>query len=338
MSKFTEALQKIQDKRQEADDSPKRSRGKVPTFQLPNEITEKRPSWDAGIKVMKNTKPDQRLVTYHFPESIISEQYRMTRTSLINRIQKDATQVILVSSSIHSEGKSVTATNLAMCLSEDPNVKVALIDADLRRGKIAEYFGFGRKLRGLSNLLTESLNPKEVFVKNSRANLAVMPRGDIMKSPAALVSSDNFKMLIAELRAHFDYVIIDAPPIMSVSDPGIMAKYVDGVVFIIQVGRTPKTVISHANQLFKQSGAKVLGYILTNVEMHSGDYRYYQSYYDHYTAGMKTGMKHQTKMHFKKAGWGFEGMENKLNSWWTKKVLKEKQAAEVESEEQLNAK
>lgn len=320
MSKFSIAMRKI-----DGENAAKiKEAGKVPALHVPSESESVKTTWDTGIKQDKNAVPDPCIVTSRFPNSIVTEQYRMLRTSLKNQFLKQGVQVLMVSSSINGEGKSVTATNLALALSEEENVKVALVDADLRRGRIHEYLGFKKPGKGLSNLLEEGLNPKECFLKNGRANFCVMPRGDIPKNPSNLIGSDRFRMFIAELRTHFDYIIVDAPPIMSVADPGIMAREVDGVVFVIQIGRTPKSMIAHSNLLFKQSGANMLGYILTNVEYQTSEYRYYSKYYESYENSDNKGMKNQAKFHFKMAGFSFDQAEKKFNSWWQRKTQKAK--------------
>jgi len=323
MSKFSEALNKIQEQREGEGDVEKLKKT-ASAYANAEEMPGRQPSWDVGIQHVKNNKPDLSIVTYHFPNSLISEQYRMLRTSLKNKIQADGVQVIMVSSSVHSEGKSVTSANLALALAEEEGVRVALIDGDLRRGKMHHYFGLGEGVRGLSNILTEDINPKLAIYRNSKTNFVVIPRGEVPKQPSGLISSQKFRLLIAELRTHYHYIIIDAPPIMSVADPGIMARDTDGVLFIIQVGRTPKSMIAHASQLFKQTGAKVLGYVLTNVEYQSADYKYYRDYYQHYENADKKGIKHHTKLQMKKAGYGIENAESKFNKWWSHKVLKGK--------------
>lgn len=317
MSKFSVALKKIEKENARKEKAAK----KVPSLHVPAESETIQTSWDSGIRQDKNAKPEVSIVTSRFPHSIVTEQYRMLRTSLKNQFAKQKVQVVMVSSSINGEGKSVTATNLAMSLAEEDNVKVALIDADLRRGRIHEYLGFKRPEKGLSNLLAENLNPKEIFLKNSKSNLCIMPRGDIPKNPSHLIASDKFRILVAELRTYFDYIVIDAPPIMSVADPGIMAREVDGVLFVIQIGRTPKSMIAHSNVLFKQAGANMLGYILTNVEYQTSEYRYYSKYYEAYEDSDKKGIKDKAKFHFKRAGFGFDHVEKKFNSWWQRKVL-----------------
>ncbi len=112
-------------------------------------------------------------------------------------------------------------------------------------------------------------------------------------------------------------------PIMSVADAGILARETDGVLFVIQVGRTPKSVIAHAHQLFKQSGARIFGYVLTNVEFQSADYRY-NNYYTYGEEETQVGLKEKTQYHLKEAGWNFKNLEERFNHWWARNVLKKK--------------
>jgi capsular exopolysaccharide synthesis family protein len=187
---------------------------------------------------------------------------------------------------------------------------------------VAEYFGFGRDRNGLTELLSQEISPRQVMLRGALKNLFVIPRGAVAKKPSDLVSSNKFHLLITELRAHFDYVIIDAPPIMSVADAGILGRESDGVLFVIQVGRTPKSVIAHSHVLLKQSNAKMMGYVLTNVEFQSADYRYYSNYYYGDEPDRKTGLRDKTRVHLKKAGWGLKNVEEKFNGWWDRSVLK----------------
>lgn len=319
MSKFTKALEKIQEEK-EAKFPPLE---KTPGLKLPpaGDRPDSVSYWERGIATLKNSAPDNRVVTMRFPDSIVSEQYRMLRTALQAQLAKEGAKVILISSSIHSEGKTLTAANLAVSLAENADCQVALVDADLRRGKVADYLGLGKR-PGLSNFLSDGLTPKQVMVRNSLKNLLIIPRGEIAKKPSELVSSQKFHLLLTELRTRFDYILIDAPPIMSVADAGILAREADGILFIVQVGRTPKSVIAHAHQLFKQAGGRILGYVLTNVEYQSPEYRYYKYYYS--KEEDPTSFKNKTQYRLKNAGWSFKNLEEKFNRWWEKRVLQKR--------------
>ena len=327
MSKFTKALEKIQQDKQKKEELKEQrvSKVKVKSVEIQTAREDQNIRWDRGITEVRNTKPDTRIVTYHFPNCLLAEQYRMLRTNLKNQLTEREAKVILVSSAIHGEGKTVTATNLALVLAEMENTKVALVDADIRRGKVGEYLGFGDQLPGLSNFLSDGLSVKQAMVRNSIDNLTVVPRGEIMNNPSELVSSQKFRLLIAELRGHFDYIIVDSPPIMSVADAGILGRETDGLLMVIQSGRTPKSVISHAHLLFQQAGVKLLGYVMTNVEFQSTDYRYYYHYYSDYDQNSlddRTTWKGRLSFFLKKVGFDVERRERQFNEWWEKKVLK----------------
>ena len=327
MSKFSKALEKIQ---QDRDKQNIAAEKKSPNFEIPEGAEESQASWDRGIPVAKNAKPDTRIVTYHYPTSVLTEQYRMLSHNLKTQLDREGAKVILVSSSVHSEGKTITATNLALALTEMGNSKVALVDADLRRGKVGEYLGLKKDLPGLSNFLSNGLQIKQAMVRNSVENLVIIPCGEITNNPSGLLGSQKFKALIADLRTRFDYVIVDSPPIMAVADAGILGRDTDGLLMVIQSGRTPKSVIAHANILFKQAGIKMLGYVLTNVEFQSADYRYYYYSYDqdpeekvNKTFFEKVGdLGNKTAGQFKKFGPVLEKKEQQLNQWWENRFTK----------------
>lgn len=265
----------------------------------------------------------------------------MLSHNLKTQLDKDGTKVILVSSAVHSEGKTITATNLALALTEMGNAKVALVDADLRRGKVGEYLGLKKGLPGLSNFLSNGLAIKQAMVRNSVENLVIIPCGELNSNPAGLLGSQKFRTLIAELRSRFDYVIVDSPPIMAVADAGILGRDTDGLLMVIQSGRTPKSVIAHANILFKQAGIKMLGYVLTNVEFQSADYRYYYYSYDRDSEEEtnKTFMDRindlKTKAigQFKKIGPILEQKEQDFNHWWEQRFSKKEKDIDQDKQE-----
>lgn len=324
MSKFTKALEKIQELKH---DDAERSKRPATSFSIAAESEPpRRESWMQGVTEIKNTVPEHSIVTHHFSNSLISEQYRMLRVNLRTNLDKDKAQVVLVSSAIHGEGKTVTSANLAFALTENDDVKVCVVDADLRCGKLADYLGLGGKRLGLSEYLKDEngLSLRKVMYRNSRENLAIIPRGEHMNNPSGAIGTNKFRILIAELRNHFDYIIIDSPPIMAVADAGMLARDADGVLMVIQLGRTPKSIVGHSSMLFKQSGAKVLGYVLTNVEFHSSEYRYDYGYTYGYDETVPEGKGERIRKRLKLTEEHLEGLENKFTDWWQKKILKRK--------------
>jgi len=180
----------------------------------------------------------------------------------------DALKKATDTSAIHNEGKTITSINLAIAMAQDLNNKrILLVDADLRRGRIAQFLGIKSDL-GLSDLLSDGNTKEKAFLNIGIENLTVLPCGKTPKNPAELLGSMKFRNLLGFLKEKYDYVIIDAPPIVPVTDAGLIGPQTDGVIMVVQSGRTQKGVVKHAVGLLKQVQAKLLGYILTNVQYH----------------------------------------------------------------------
>lgn len=323
MSKFTKALEKIQQEKPVYAEDPKST---ASSYAIAEASEDKGERWFRGVPQSKSAIPEYHIVTHHFSNSLAAEQYRMLRVNLKTHLDKEQSKVILISSAIHGEGKSVTAVNLAMTLAENGDARVALVDADLRRGRVADYLGLGHDRQGLSDLLanTNGLTAKKVMVRSAMDNMVIIPRGTHTDNASNLISTTKFRIFIEELRSHFDYIIVDSPPMMSVADAGILGREADGVLMVIQLGRTPKSIVAHSSLLFKQADVKLLGYVLTNVQFHSADYRYDYGY--RYATGYGEGMEdvNAPPNRLKQVEFALRDWEAKLNDWWDKNVLKKK--------------
>lgn len=259
MGKITDALRKATEER----------------LERLEKITRIKETQQLVIKKIGNSKVDASIVAYFDPKAVITEQYKILRTNILsmNKGNKPP-KVFVITSSIHSEGKTVTALNLAICMAQAVRKpKVLLVDADLRRGRIARYLGVNQK-SGLSEVLKEEANLEDVLFYLDHENLAFMSCGRVPENPAELLSSDNMHRFLNQVRDRFDYVLIDTPPIIPVTDSGIVGAQVDGVVMIIQAGRTQRGIIKRAEELLEQAHSKVLGHVLTNIEYHLPEYIY----------------------------------------------------------------
>ena len=226
------------------------------------------------IKKMGDSKVDPRIVTYFDPKALITEQYKIFRTNVLSLNKGNSSKVIMLTSSIHSEGKTVTSLNLAMAIAQSTQKpKVLLIDADLRRGRLAKYLGVNQKV-GLSNVLSGKADFGEALFKIDIENLTFMASGPVPENPAELLDSANMKQLLSEAKTQFDHVLIDTSPVISVTDASILSSQVDGVIMVIQAGRTQRGVVKRALELLQQTHAKILGHILTNIEYHLPEYIY----------------------------------------------------------------
>jgi len=150
---------------------------------------------------------------------------------------------------------------------------VLVIDADMRKGKIAKYLGVKQET-GLSEFLQGKAQLNDCLFNIDIDNMAFMSAGSVPSHPAELLQSEAMKDLIAQMRKRFDFVLIDTPPIISVTDSGIVGNMVDGVLMVVQAGRTQKGVIKRAEELLYQSHCKVLGNVMSNIEYHLPEYIY----------------------------------------------------------------
>jgi len=221
-----------------------------------------------------DSKIDPRIVSFYDPKSTVAEQYKTLRTNLLAINSKTPIKAITVTSSIHREGKSITTINLAISMAQDLNKKqILLVDADMRRASISKYLGVKSEL-GLADLISNGANADEALLNIGIENLTILPAGKPPHNPAELLGSVKMRNLISLLKSKYDYVIFDSPPIISVTDAGLLGAETDGVIMVIQSGRTQKGIVEHAENLLKQAQAKMLGYILTNIQYHIPAYIY----------------------------------------------------------------
>lgn len=217
---------------------------------------------------------DPRIVTFYDSSSPVTEQYRTLRTNIQSLSANKPIKTIAITSSIHGEGKTITAINLAISMAHDLNKKsILLVDADLRRARISKYLGIASQA-GLADLISDGTNVDDALLNIGIDNLTLLPAGKVPHNPAELLGSIKLKNILNFLKSKYDYIIIDTPPIISVTDAGVLGAQTDGVIMVIQANRTQKGIVRHAEALIKQAQAKILGYILTNIQYHIPAYIY----------------------------------------------------------------
>jgi capsular exopolysaccharide synthesis family protein len=258
MGKLTDALRKATDER----------------VQRVDRINRIRQHEKLVIKKMGDSKVDPRIITYFDPKALITEQYKILRTNFLSINQGKPIKVLVITSSLHSEGKTITSLNLAMTLAQSTQKpKVLLIDADMRRGKVHKYLGLPQR-EGLCEVLRGKIDVSQGLFNIDIENLAFLSGGYVPENPAELLSSDKMKALLNQMRLQFDHIIIDTPPVIAVTDSGIVGAFSDGVLMVIQAGRTQRGIVKRATELLYQTHAKVLGHVLTNIEYHLPEYIY----------------------------------------------------------------
>lgn len=226
------------------------------------------------IRKIGDSKVDQRIITYFDPKALITEQYKILRTNVLSLSKRKPLKVIVITSSLHSEGKTLTALNLAMTLAQSTQKpKVLVIDADLRRSRVAKYLGVNPKA-GLTEILMEKVEMSDVLFNIDVENLTFIAAGSVPSNPVELLSSDRMNRLLTVMKTKFDHIIIDTPPVISVTDAGIIGAQADGVIMVIQAGRTQRGIVKRATELLHQAHSKILGHVLTNIEYHLPEYIY----------------------------------------------------------------
>jgi capsular exopolysaccharide synthesis family protein len=218
------------------------------------------------------------------PKSEIAESYRNIRTSILLSSIDQAPQVILFTSPLSGDGKSTTAYNLATAFGVQ-NKRVLLLDADMRRPTIGQKSNCNGK-KGLSDLLANDLPLDEVVQQHpGLPSLYVLTSGTIPPMPAELLASERFARLIEMLREQFDYILIDAPPVLLVSDPLLLAMSVDGIVLVVRAGVTTKPVMKRLRTALQKPNVKALGYVLNGLRDESEGYGYGYGYGDNTKRG-----------------------------------------------------
>jgi capsular exopolysaccharide synthesis family protein len=229
--------------------------------------------------VPRTFSDDPHLVMMGRPDSPLAERYRRIRLSL-----EQATfdfpiqpQVIVITSAIPGEGKTTTATNLALAYAEDRKHRTLLVGADLRGPAVSRYLSPGPAL-GLSELLAGKAHLDQSLIEMSDSRLWVLPEGAPGATPLGIVHSEHLGNLIEALRRRFDRIVIDTPPTVPFTDAAILARHADAALLVVRARSTTKTLIRRAWE--SMSGTNILGVVLNDVEFSVVD-RYYNKYDDY---------------------------------------------------------
>jgi capsular exopolysaccharide synthesis family protein len=223
-----------------------------------------------------------RLVALDQLSSVV-EAYRMLRTSVLLSAAGNPPKTILFTSGQPGEGKTTTAINTAISLAQLGS-SVLLIDADLRRPTVHRVFKMNQPT-GLSTYLSRQVEVDSLIQKLWTPHLSVLPCGPIPPNPAELISSERMKELLRALSEKFDHILIDSPPLINVTDPVILSTMVDGVILVIQAGRSTRDVLRRARQELGSVGAKIFGVVLNNLDIKREGYDSYLATYGNYGYG-----------------------------------------------------
>ena len=217
------------------------------------------------------------------PKSQFAEALRSLRTSLLLSTTGKPPKYILFTSSTPSEGKTTISTNTA-CILAQGGTKVLLIDADLRRPNVHPKFGLSSRI-GLSTLLTGGSTFEETIQQIPEVpSLDIIASGPVPPFPSELLSSEAMQTMLTGAAGRYEYIIIDSPPVLSVTDGVILARNADAVVLVVRFGKSNKNIIRRACDLLIRAGAPMTGIVLNAVDISSPEYQGYYGQSEYYLA------------------------------------------------------
>jgi len=230
---------------------------------------------------------DKNMVTLLQPQSFEAEQFKILRTNLLFPSSGRSPRTIMVTSSMPNEGKSLISANLAISIAQSIQEHVLLIDCDIRRPCIHTQFGFG-DVPGLSDHLSRGIPVSSLLLKTKVHKLSILPGGNPSYNPSELISSQKMSRLLQEVKYRYSdrFIVIDSPPPKITSESSALSRQVDGVLLVIEFGRTSREMVSDlVNTIGKE---KIIGIVLNKLDMRFssyyglGKYKTYSKYYQEY--------------------------------------------------------
>jgi capsular exopolysaccharide synthesis family protein len=213
---------------------------------------------------------DKRVVSLTAPASSAAEQYRTLYYRLERLREMRPMKVVAFTSALPGEGKTLTAVNLALTSARaNPDRRILLVDADLRRSQVGDYLGIRGK-PGLTELLSGECEVREAVRRFNSSRLAVIPAGGEPEEPTHVLAGGRMKQLLARLRESFDEVYLDLPPSLPFADASILGVQADGVVMVIRANNTSSRQVSQAIESL--SGAPVIGCVLNDAVLETAPY------------------------------------------------------------------
>jgi capsular exopolysaccharide synthesis family protein len=218
------------------------------------------------------------LVTLHHQKSPATEAFRTIRTNLQFMSPDKKLEVMMVTGSEAGIGKSTISSNLALTFSMTGE-NVFLIDTDMRKPRLHKIFGIPN-FQGLSSYLSgEKDNLEELIIKHEETGTLLLPSGPIPPNPSEMLNSNKMEKLLKECRKKAEITIIDAPPLLPVTDAVLLSNKVDGVILVAETNKTKKEVFIKGKERLEQVNANILGTVLNKYPVNNSSYNTYENYY-----------------------------------------------------------
>jgi capsular exopolysaccharide synthesis family protein len=223
---------------------------------------------------LDDTRLHTRLVLFTDPQSTGCEQYRTLRTQVFHAAERHLTQVILVTSAVAGEGKTSTILNLAWAIAQSKEKRVLVIDGDLRRPSVSSYLGLDFEL-GFGEVINEVSDALPSIVRVAESSLYILSSSREAAQPAESLSKERVGETLSELRKYFDYILIDAPPVVAFADARLLANHADAVIVVVRAGLAGHSTVERAIEALPSN--RILGVVLNGADQMSevGYYGYY---------------------------------------------------------------
>ncbi len=230
-----------------------------------------------GVLPITSSEPNEplELMFSESNQNAFSEAIRTIRSSVLLSGLQSPHKVVLLTSSVPDEGKTTLATNLAFAFSQVK--KTLLIEADMRRPKIARILGQERNRPGLAELVAQGLPLAECVYQVPDSPLYVLQAGRVPPNPLELISSPGMELAMERLKEEFDVIVMDSPPVQLVSDAVMLSQLATSVLFVVRADKTPYPVARHALSRLHRVDAPVLGVVLNQIDLEKAD-NYYGEY------------------------------------------------------------
>ncbi|AFN75929.1 capsular exopolysaccharide family [Melioribacter roseus P3M-2] len=239
------------------------------------------------------TNPELEFIVSKKPDASASEAYRALRTRIkFSKIDKDSLRTILVTSPRSQEGKTTTAVNLAGSLAYANN-KTIIIDADLRKPRLHNVFGH-KRYPGFTDYFFGQVGYEEIIRTTDVNNLSYISAGTIPPNPSEILGSDQMINFIKKLKGEYDYVVIDSPPLIAVTDSEILAQLVDATILVVSANFTETDLLEKSVEILRRDNSTFIGTVLNNFNYRSGYSSYYKYYY-YYSSPTNGSKKNRVK-------------------------------------------
>ncbi len=214
-----------------------------------------------------------RVITLTQPNSLGAEKFRLLRARLRNLRERRPLQKLVISSAVPNEGKTLVAMNLAVCLAKHTDEKILLLEGDLRKPMLGEHLGI-KSLPGIGEWSSAEEAVSKFMYRFDNLQLWILPVGSAPENPVNILQSPRFLDLYKQLGTCFDWIIIDAPPLLPMADVSFWSRHADGMLLVVREGRTPKSILQKG--LDTLDSPKLVGVVLNDAR------EIERSYYSHY--------------------------------------------------------